>query len=215
MAFDEVRLPEEIEQGAVGGPTFQTRVLALSSGFERRNIDWEQARMSWDLAYGIMSLDDTTADVYIDLVRNFFFARQGRANGFRFKDWSDYQLDNVIGQTDGSTAAHQVLKAYTDLGSFTYNREIKKIVTGTETVTVNSVVISEGGGASQYQLDDTTGILTLGSTLATQSGTDIEVACEFDTPVRFADDQLRISLLHAAGTGAGSIPSIPIIEVRI
>lgn len=215
MAFHETRLPDEIERGALGGPRFKTTVIELSSGFERRNIDWSLARGEWDIGYGLMSLDDTTQSTYIDLVRQFFYAREGRAHGFRFKDWSDFELArSIIGLTDGSNATFQIFKRYTS-GSVDYDRSLTKIVTGTESVWVNNVAITEGAGVSQYQLNDNTGVITLGSTLAAQSGTNVEVQCEFDVPVRFDDDHLRISMQHAAGTGAASIPGIPIIEIRV
>lgn len=205
MAFHDVRLPDDVERGAQGGPRFKTTVTTLSSGFERRNIDWEQARGEWDVGYGI---DDKAS--FTRLI-DFFYAREGRAHGFRFKDWTDFELARqVIGATDGSNATFQIFKRYTS-GAFTYDRTIKKIVAGTESVWVNNVAITEGAGASQYQLDDDTGILTLGSTLAAQTGTDVEVLCEFDVPVRFDTDQLQISALTF---DAGSIPQIPIIELR-
>jgi hypothetical protein len=32
MSFDDVRLPDNIEKGAVGGPRFQTSIVKLGSG---------------------------------------------------------------------------------------------------------------------------------------------------------------------------------------
>ncbi len=53
--FHEVRMPIDVERGAVGGPGFKTRVLPLESGFEQRNIDWSDTRGEWDLSYGLMN----------------------------------------------------------------------------------------------------------------------------------------------------------------
>ena len=36
MSFDEVRLPTNVEKGAVGGPMFNTTVLELTSGPSNR-----------------------------------------------------------------------------------------------------------------------------------------------------------------------------------
>ena len=80
MAFHDVRLDEDIERAAVGGPSFKTSVLQLSSGFEKRNIDWQRARGIWDISYGV----DTKTN--LEAVVAAFYARQGRAHTFRFKD---------------------------------------------------------------------------------------------------------------------------------
>lgn len=206
MAFIETRLSDEVERGALGGPGFRTGVNTLSSGFEQRNQNWQVARGRWDIGYGVQSKSDLSA------VIDFFYARRGRLDGFRFKDWTDFELARQnIGTTDGTTATFQIFKRYSN-GGQNYDRDLKKIVTGTESVWVNSVQIAEGAGAGQYQLDDNTGIVTLGATLAAQTGTAVEALCEFDVPVRFDTDQLDI---NAAIFDAGSIPQIPIIEVRI
>ena len=45
MAFnDDIRLPDDVERGANGGPGFITSVIALKSGFDRRNKDWEETK---------------------------------------------------------------------------------------------------------------------------------------------------------------------------
>ena len=90
MGFDEVRLPTNIEIGAQGGPQFNTTIIALSSGFEKRNINWADSKGTWDIGYSIRYKED------LDIVIQFFYARRGRANGFRFKDWSDFELPQQL-----------------------------------------------------------------------------------------------------------------------
>lgn len=205
MTFHDVRLPENVESGAVGGPSFKTTVLALSSGYEKRNIEWEKTKGAWDVGYGIETKEDFSE------VLEFFYTRQGRAHSFRFKDWSDFELpQQVIGITDGSTAAFQTTKTYSS-GSVDFSREITKLVSGTITVWVNSIIIVEGTGTGQYQIDLLTGIVTLGSTLAAQSSTNVEIECEFDIPVRFDSDSMEVNMQVF---NAGSIPQIAIVEVR-
>ena len=206
MAFDDTRLPDDVERGALGGPGFRTTIVVLSSGFEQRNQAWQVARGRWDIGYGVQSKTD-----FMRVVR-FFYARRGRLRGFRFKDWTDFELARQnVGTTDATTATFQIFKRYDD-GGQNYDRVLNKIVTGTETVWVNAVQIAEGAGADQYQLNDATGVLTLGATLAGQTGTAVEVECEFDVPVRFDVDQLDVD---AAIFDAGSIPQIPVVEVRV
>ena len=205
MAFHDVKLPDDIERGAQGGPRFKTTILALSSGFERRNEEWEQTRAEWDIGYGLRKKSQFVTTV------DFFYARRGRLHTWRFKDWLDFVMaQQIVGVTDGANANFQIFKRYSS-GGFDFDRTLTKIVTGTEVVLVNSVTIAEGAGAGQYTLDDATGLVVLGSTLAAQSGTDVEVSCEFDNHVRFDTDALD---LIADTDDAATMPQIPVMEVR-
>lgn len=198
MAFDEVRLPDDVERGAQGGPQFSTTVLPLSNGFERRNVNWTIARSSWDIGYGVQSLDT------LDLVRDFFYARQGRARGFRFKDWSDFSgTTENIGTGTGSQTQYTLRKQYTS-GLVTYNRPINKPVANTVSVFFNDVE------TTAFTLDTTTGIITFSP--APGSGVAITATYEFDVPVRFDTDQLSINMNIF---DAGSIPQIPVVELRL
>lgn len=204
MSFDEVQFPTSISYGAVGGPGFRTNIVTLSNGFERRDALWSKQRGSYDIGPVI------NTNTILATVLNFFYARVGRLRGFRFKDWSDFELtDETIGQTDGVTATFQITKTYTS-GPVSFVRDIKKPVSGSLSVTVNAVTITEGVGVSQYQVDTTTGIITLGSTLAAQSGTDINVTGEFDVPVRFDTDEMSMSIVDYSQYNW----SVPLVEVR-
>lgn len=207
MAFDDVRLPDDVEKGAQGGPQFLTTIIELSSGYEQRNAQWSQTRGEWDIGYGLRNNDQGVTDVIA-----FFYARQGRARGFRFKDWTDYQLSRqVIGLTDGATATFQAYKRYSSQATV-FDRQLTKIVSDSDSLWVNNVAITKGTSNAQYQLNNDTGVVTLGATLAAQSSTNIELQCEFDVPVRFDTDKLNL----IAETGyAASMPQIPIIEIRI
>ena len=209
MAFHDVRLPEDVERGAQGGPQFKTTILTLGSGYEKRNIDWSQTRGFWGIGYGIQNKSDFTT------VIDFFHARQGRAHSFRFKDWSDFELtQTTIGTTDTSTSTFQIFKEYTS-GSITYTKNLEKIVSGSVTAYVNSVsqtvVYDTSPAPTEVAVNTLTGIVTLGTTHAATSGQDVDIVCEFDIPVRFDTDSLDINLLHF---DAGSVPDLPVVEVR-
>lgn len=209
MDFHDVRLPDDVERGAQGGPRFKTTILTLGSGFEKRNIEWSQSRGFWDIGYGIQNKEDFTR------VIDFFYAREGSAHSFRYKDWGDFELTSqVIGTTDTSTTDFQIFKDYVS-GAITYTKEYTKIVTGTATVLVNSisqtVVYDTAPAAGEVSINTLTGILTLGSTHAATTGEDIDVTCEFDFAVRFDTDSLDVNL---STFDAGSVPELPIIEVR-
>lgn len=205
MAYHDVRLPDDIERGAVGGPEFNVTIASGFSGFEKRNANWSQARGSWNIAYGVQDKIGFTRLI------DFWYARGGPLHSFPFKDWSDFNLNRQnIGTTDGSTTTHQIFKRYTS-GAFTFDRIITKPVSGTIRLWVDNLEITIGNGSSQFQVNLLTGIITLGSSLAAQNGTAIEVQCEYNVPVRFDQQKLDVRLLWEQ---AGNIPDIIVIEVR-
>jgi len=211
MAFRDARLPENIERGATGGPGFSTTVLERKSGHENRNVNWSQTRARYDIGYGLMKKGaGSTRD--FSTVLAFFYAMKGKGYSFRFKDWSDFELDRQkIGETDGATATFQAYKRYS-AGAYNHDRTLTKIVSGSYSVWVDNVLITEGVGGSQFSINLLTGVVTLGGTLAAQTGTDIDFECEFDTPVRFDIDDFKVAMTTYE---AGSIPTIPLIEVKV
>lgn len=152
MSFHNVRLPVDVERGAQGGPGFKTTVIELSSGFEKRNIDWERSRGKWDVGYGFDDKEDLVAPLTA-----FFYARRGKAYGFRFKDWSDFEIARqTIGTGDAVTVAYQVFKRYSS-GGYDFDRKITRLVTGSVSVWVANVLQTE---ITHYTVDVDTGIIT-------------------------------------------------------
>jgi len=204
MTFDNVKLDEDIEKGAEGGPGYKTSVLILSSGFEQRNIDWSRTRGLWDISYGM----DKKANQ--EIVLAFFHARRGRAIGFRFKDWTDFQIgsDNPdapqeIFVTDGAKDKFQVVRRYVS-GPTTFDRETTRLVTGTVRVFLDAVEQFSG-----FTIDVDTGVIDF--TVAPTTGQSLGIICEFDVPVRFDIDELT---MRAERDDVFSFPRIPLLEVR-
>jgi uncharacterized protein (TIGR02217 family) len=198
MSFAEVRLPVNVERGAKGGPAFLTKVLTLYSGFERRNQLWSSSRGEWNVGFGISS--KTQFHQFL----HFFMARRGKFQGFRFKDWSDFEsTDEQIGVGNGSTLTFQLVKTYSDeLEINNYVRNIKKPVDGTVVVKVNSVITA-------VTINYSTGIVTFSP--APAIGLVITWSGEFDVPVRFDDDDFGITLENF---NAGNVPNINIVELK-
>jgi uncharacterized protein (TIGR02217 family) len=214
MAFHDVRLPDDIEKGASGGPGFKTTVTPLTSGHEQRNIDWDKARGRWDIGYGLMKQDDVTLQATVDIILAFFYTREGKAHGFRFKDWSDFRIgtfstpttDNQsIGTGDDSQTTFQVFKRYSS-GGIDYDRDVTHIVAATFAVLFDNVVQAT---PAVYTIDLLTGIITFVSPPG--GGVDVQVALEFDVPVRFDTDlmDLNVQIFES-----GAWPNIPILELR-
>jgi len=206
-AFHETRFPDEISYGSKGGPKRLTQVVTLKSGFEERNQAWKHSRRSYDAAVGIRNVS------HLHSVLDFWEARRGRLYGFRWKDWLDYKSsrgradpdydDVVLDVGDNAKTAFQLVKRYED-GGEEYVRPINKPVIGTVLVSLNDVSQPSG-----WTLDPTTGVVTFA--VAPSVGVVVKAGFEFDVPVRFDDDEIRLS---ADAFQAGSIPSINVIEIR-
>lgn len=200
-SFVEEQFPTNIAYGATGGARYSTDIVEMFSGQEQRNINWSAARGKWDVSSGIKTL------VQLEDFVNFFHARRGRAVGFRFKDWSDYQVTNGnIGVGDNSETEFQLRKQYTS-GAVTVNRIITKPVSGSISVYKDAVLQTV---TTHYTVDTTTGIITFVS--APGLGAVITASFQFDVPVRFDTDELGISV---EALELGQWGSIPIIEVRV
>lgn len=205
--FHEVRFPLALSFGSSGGPERRTEIVTLGSGFEERNAVWAQSRRRWDAGFGLRSLDDVHALIA------FFEARMGRLYGFRWRDWTDWKscapsatpapTDCEIGLGDGVRTSFALTKTYAS-GPARHLRPIMKPVAGTVRVAVGGV---EANGLA---VDEATGIVTFDS--APALGARVTAGFEFDTPARFDTDRIEVNL---AAFEAGSIPSVPVIEVKL
>lgn len=203
-AFVNERMPDSIERGAKGGPGFLTTVLELSSGFEHRNQEWERARQAWDIGYGMQNKEDYTT------ILDFFMVCAGRAHGFRFKDWTDYEIGTVddpqvLGASTGTSVRFQAIRVYS-VGTYSFVRKITRLVEGTVSVYDNGVLKTEG---SDYTVDYDTGGIVFGT--SPPMGHIISIVAEFDVPVRFDTDVLNIEVTWEE---AAEVPQIVIKELK-
>ncbi|MBW3098668.1 DUF2460 domain-containing protein [Pseudohoeflea coraliihabitans] len=208
--FHEVSLPLRLALGATGGPTRRTDIVALSNGGEARNSRWADARRRYDVGTGLRSLDDLYALVA------FFEARRGQLHGFRFRDPLDHSSaapqdapaagDQMIGTGDGVTALFQLHKTYADAGGAT-SRLIEKPVDGTVLVAIDATPLDP----SLFAVDATRGLISIEPAAIPPSGAVVTAGYLFDTPVRFDADRIEVNL---AAFRAGSVPSVPLREIR-
>lgn len=207
--FHEVRFPTSIARGATGGPERRTDIVSLASGREERNSRWAHSKRRYNAGYGVRTLDD------IRVVIAFFEERRGRLHGFRFRDPFD-DASSSLGSTISATDQPQILavdrpsisltKTY-GTGDTAYVRPIAKPVSGTVKIAIDGSDLTEG---TDFTVDYKTGdVLRVGGSWSAQST--ITAGFRFDVPVRFDNDRLDIDL---AAFEAGSIPDIPLVEIR-
>lgn len=210
MGFHEVRFPTNIDYGSAGGPGYSTSIIETDSGREERIARWTSAKRRYNGSYGIRSFDDMYT------VTKFYLARQGPANGFRFKDWLDFtsasngraavtNLDQALGTGDGSTTQFQLVKAYTSSPTTVY-RNIEKPVSGTVVIAIDGV------NTTAFSVSTTTGIVTFNT--APANTTVLTAGFQFDVPVRFGTEVDLVLPSSIDSFDSGSIPDIPLVEIR-
>lgn len=197
IGFHEVQFPVDISYASTGGPCYSTDITIMKNGTEQRNINFTHPRCKYNAALGVKT------EAQMAEVIRFFHARKGRGFGFRYKDWTDYQLTHeLIALGDGQKNKFQIIKTYISGGFYTV-REIKKPVSGTLTVFLDST--PETGWICDY----TTGVITF--TTPPESGKGIYCTGEFDVPVRFDTDEMNISMMEG---DFFNWTSIPLVELR-
>ena len=208
--FHEVRFPLRLSLGASGGPGRRTDIVALSNGGETRNARWADARRRYDAGTGLRGLDD------LYQLTAFFEARRGQLYGFRFRDPVDHAsappgqaipaIDQQIGTGDGVSVLFELTKTYADAGGAT-TRRIEKPSEGSVVVAVDGLALDQ----VDYAVDHTTGLVTIAPGSVPGTGALVTAGYEFDIPVRFDTDRIEISL---AAFKAGSVPTVPLVEIR-
>lgn len=199
MSFDEIRLPTKIEFGARGGPRFRTEVVVLGSGHEQRNAEWAATRGRWDIAPGIQSAAD------LETILAFWYARQGRLRGFRFKDHTDFAASGqvLIAEVAGGETSAQLVRTYAS-GPRSHVRTIAKPVAGSVQLYLDGVPLASS-------IDTATGIASFAALPAGSPPAVLTADYEFDVPVRFEADELAIrQVTHARD----ALESLPIVEIR-
>lgn len=196
MAFLETpRLDSCFAMGVSGGPSFNTAIAILDSGFEYANQNWSQSRRTF-----IASYDAKRPEVFASLL-DYFMAVGGMANQFRVKDPFDNSATSTQGVVSQLTATtFQMYKRYSK-GAFTHNRKVQKPVSNTVTVI----------GGTTPVVDYTTGIITVAS------GTPTGWYGDFDVPCRFKTDMFNAAVVNR-NLSAGLIitwSDVEILEVRI
>lgn len=210
MGFHEdATFPENISFGSRGGPGYNTNIIEMDGGQVQTVPRWSETRHTFNAAYGVKS----PADIFA--LKQFYIARLGVANGFRYKDWVDFTTnptngaDVTVAATDQEAVrvddtTFQMTKQYTQ-GSVTRNRKITKPRAGT-IVAVDGITVSTG-----FSLNVATGIITFtdpiaGDSIVTWGG-------QFDVPVMFGKELDGNFVLTMDDFGVRSAEDITLVEL--
>ncbi len=198
LMFNETRLLDVVDYGTTFESSFNTRVVKLKSGRERRNADWDVPMGQFSVLYSVLQKEHHREVVQAHM------ASMGRLIPFRFKDWSDFQAeDEPLTLGNGTSQSVQLCKTYT-FGPLEFEKPIFKPVP-------DSVVIFEDGVPIPATVDYTTGIVTF----TAAPGSVISWSGEYDKPVRFESDKLALESRSWSERGLVLTSNVDLLEVRL
>ena len=187
LDFAEEKLELGYDYGAVGGMRFKTTIIKKGDKQEQRNVDWWLPLGRWQLGERTLLESDVQGINEVIELRDFHARRKGSKQGFRFKDWSDYQATNQhLGTADGQITQLQLKKTYF-AGNYQTHRPITKPVSGTVKIYLDDIEALGG-----WSVDYSTGVLSFATSPA--NGTVINCDFEFDVPVWFETDEFSWTL---------------------
>ena len=192
ISFAEERLELGYDYGAVGGPSFATEVIEVADDREQRNASKLLPLGRWQLGDRVIADSEINKLEEFSYLKQFHLDRLGCFQGFRFKDWADYQaFDQYIATGDGVETQFQLRKAYYAGNAVTY-RPILKPVPGTVALYVDDVRVPDisEDPDNGWHINNETGVVT--GNLAT--GARLTANFEFDVPVWFESDTIDFRL---------------------
>lgn len=205
MAFFEQRFPDTIAQNGRGGPRFKTSKAVTGSGYRNVNKEWTAPLHVFNVAQAIRTAED------FEELRAFFYCVYGAFDGFRYKDFADYETTTDNGVcTLISGSIYQLGKLYS-IGARSFTRTILKPVAGTVAIIrTRAAVPTDITGSST--IDTTNGQVTVTGHVG---GDTYAWSGEFDVPCAFADDALDTELIGPGPNPLLHWSSIEIEEIRI
>jgi len=178
MTFLDARLDSRITQGAKSIVRASRTKIYTQSGKLTQRFNWATARHEMDVSHGVRSKAD-----YQTLLDFWYVVMGGAYEGFRVRDWRDYQATQANSKLTFITGTTWQLQRKHTAGAVSYLRDIKKPVASTVVVyRTKSAVVSTATASIDY----TTGIAditghTTGDTYTWEG--------EFDIPMCFVDDE--------------------------
>jgi uncharacterized protein (TIGR02217 family) len=194
--FINIRFPVDISYGSSGGPEYNTDLIITTTGYEHRYDQWSKPRLRFNVAAGIKNRPQVAE------LLSFFHLCKGRFYGFKYKDWSDFRLQNESLKSVGNNT-YQIVKNYKWQDRLINTRDITQPV-------VETIKLYNGLkqlNVEEYDIDANKGLITLHK----DTTYDIKITCDFDIPARFDIDYLPITL---ESYNSFFMPEIPIIEIK-
>lgn len=207
--FIEMRLPTDVSFGAVGGCGWMSKVVVTGKGNEFRYQGWGNSLGRWVVGYKLRQPGDWAA------LNSFHRLVQGKAIGFRFRDWTDYTDEAGPGTgiragvvKTNAKGALALYKRYSIAnvvagGSYTADRPVfKPVLSGLSIYDSTGVTLRTGWAVNQ-----STGVVTTAGTVIAGD----QWRGNFDVPVRFDTDEQDANVVP----GAVGWQGVPLTELRM
>ncbi len=170
--YHNVRLPDFISIHASGGPHFFTKIATTNSARELRLCERDFAIHKYVVKNCLLS----TKKFY--QLNSFFRARYGMKYSFRFKDYSDFKVENQLLHANNSFKKFALIKSYNNEG-FSCFRKITKAIE-------NSIQIFIDDQALLLNWHYSNGFIILTEPLEAQQR--LTASFEYDVNTRFCHD---------------------------
>lgn len=173
--FIELRLLDCVSHGTSFALEFSTNIITLRSGIENRNANWDYPKAKFSVDYNCLTVEDTKK------LRETFIICKGSATAFRFKDWTDFQVEKQFLTTaTGSKQEVQLFKSY-KIANKEFKRKITKPIKST-------IELFSGGKMLDFEVNST-GIISF----TAPKSNEVSISFEYDVPVRFLNDNLTLT----------------------
>jgi uncharacterized protein (TIGR02217 family) len=207
LPFAEILFNLGFDFGCIGGPRFSNTKIEVGNGYKQTNIDWDAPLGRWQVGdrSGPTALTQTEA-TYLS---NFFWARKGSAQPFRYRDWADHSGQNEpIGVGDGIRKTYPLIKTYGDEFGSTVRVISKPVLEGFS-------VAVESEQPLNATLNTTNGLIAFD--LPPESGALITATYDFHVPVTFEQDALDLRFAYwdsEKETGFFDLGALSVVEER-
>lgn len=167
--------------GFEGGPQFNTQIVELQNGREKRNATWAQQKHKYTGSFNNISNDD------YKLIKRMHFVARGRLHAFKIVDPLDNFADNeIFGQGNGVKTEYQLITT-SEYDDYFYTRGIYGVIVDDEfEVRINGVI------ATGYTVDTERGKIAFD--VAPVLLAELTWTGNFFVWVRFDDDHLPFTL---------------------
>lgn len=190
--------------GWTGGDEFQTRIVEMANGRERRNADWSQPRHRYTAPFNNIS-----KEAYRE-IKSMHLVCRGQLHNFLFRDELDFEADGeLFGVGDGVRREFPLSKLSIQDG-VSYQRLVHALYSPLEDGSAQeedpSITIN-GGSTTAFVVDYERGLVVFN--VAPSNGAVLRWSGVFSIWVRFAQDFLPFSLDNPNATNG----SVDLLEV--
>jgi uncharacterized protein (TIGR02217 family) len=181
----KIYLPARFSWGWSGGPRFNTDIVDMVNGYEKRNGNWANGRHAFKLGFKHLS-----PELFAEL-KGFHGVVRGMLHTFLFQDGMDPEaVDEIFGHGDGSTVTFQLSKLASGDG-LAYARKVYALYEpgeGGVAIPVTPTVTVGGVAETDFTVDRERGLITLGTAPADEA--ELRWSGRFSLWVRLDRDEL-------------------------